>query len=82
VDQYALSALERLFYESENLIAYNIPLVKDDLIVGINPVVSQVDDADRLPMIGHLSATAIDDTRHFISNNKLEVLRRKLVPDK
>jgi hypothetical protein len=71
MDQYALSSRQRLFYETKNLIAYNVPLVKDDLIIRINPRVCQVDDADWLPMIRHLSATTIDYSRHFISDDEL-----------
>ena len=49
------------------------------LVVLVQPEKSQVGDTNRLPVVLHLFARAIDDVGHFVGNHELKVLSRSKV---
>jgi hypothetical protein len=82
MDQDAFRTLQSILNEAEDLVGHHVARVQDNLVVGVDPKIGQVHDANWLPMVGHLPATTIDDASDFIGNDELQVLRSQLVPDK
>lgn len=68
--EHAFSAFERLVYEAERLVGNRVARIQDDLVIGIQPGVTEVDDTDGLPMVGHLPTTTVHDTRDLVGYNK------------
>lgn len=48
--------------------------IKENLIFLIKPIESEINDSNRLPMVRDLSPRTVDDVRHLVSDNKLQVL--------
>jgi len=82
MDEHAFSGLQSLLDEDEGFVGYDITLIKDDLAISINPVVSQIGYANALPMVRNLATRTIDDACHLVGNNELQILRRQLITDK
>mmetsp|Transcript_51178 Transcript_51178/g.147715 ORF Transcript_51178/g.147715 Transcript_51178/m.147715 type:complete len:301 (-) Transcript_51178:36-938(-) len=81
VDEHALRRAKSLLHKPKYLVRHDVPLVENHLVIGIDPVVGQVRDSDRLPVVGYLSPAAVDDPGHLVRNHELQVLRRQLVAD-
>jgi hypothetical protein len=79
MDENALCSLQCLFDEAEDLIRYHITRIQYSLVVSVDPEISQIDDANRLPMVGHLPAATIDYAGNFICNNEFQVLGCELI---
>jgi len=84
VHQHTLGRVQSLFYEFENGIGGFILDVKHNLngpincpylVVLVQPEECEISDPDRLPVIGDLLASAVDNMRDFVSDDELQVLR-------
>jgi hypothetical protein len=81
MNQHAFSSLQSLLNEAENFIRNYITWIQNNLVVSVDPEIGQVDDADWLPMVGHLPSATIYNTGNLVGNDKLKVLRCQLIPD-
>ena len=48
--------------------------IKQLLLVWVKPIKGEVNNANRLPVIGNLSACTIDDVRHLVTDYEFEIL--------
>ena len=80
--QHTLTHFWSRFYEVVNLFCDSILSVKKNLILLVQPIESQIGYTDTLPHVPHLGSRTIDNMGHFISHDKFQILRSKLIPNK
>lgn len=69
--QYRLLIVYCFLHELVDLIRYFLLSIKESLLLVILPVKSQVENSNRFPVIGELSACSIDDSCDFVGDDKL-----------
>ena len=87
VHQHALGGLKSLLYELEDSGGSLVFRVQHDLNLGqtfgshlivlVQPEEGQVGNSDRLPMVGDLLASAVDDVCDLVGYHEFQVLRAK-----
>jgi uncharacterized protein (DUF779 family) len=61
--------------EVKYLVGHAVFFVEKHLVLLVDPVVREVDNADVFPQIGDLAAGAVDDVRDFVSKNEFQILK-------
>ena len=64
----------RTLNEVKYLLSDSVICVKKDLVLAVNPVESQVDYADVLPVVGELATAAVYYASNFVREDKLQIL--------
>jgi len=78
VHEDAVGLLGCLFDEVENLNCNLVVVVKEQLSVVIQPVESQILDANLSPLVLQLATCAIHDVRDLVHGQKLQILHSKI----
>ena len=73
--KYAFTFLVCIFNEIEYLFGRDVILVKQNLLLLVKPMESQVYHAHTFPLVLYLLARAVYDLGDFVSNDKLHILQ-------
>lgn len=74
MDEHALRLLASVLNEVKDLLGGEVFLVEEDLVFLVEPVEGEIDDTNGFPVVGDLPACTVNDVRHLVSNNKLQIL--------
>lgn len=75
LNQNAFVILNCFLDKFKNLVRNLLLLVEESLLFVILPVESKVENANLLPKIAQLSSSGVNNTRHLVCNDKLQVLK-------
>ena len=81
MDKYALVLFYSVLNKVKNGFGGGVLLVKNDLVLQIQPLKSQVDHTAALPMVGYLLSCAVDDVSDLVCHNELLILGGEAVAD-
>ncbi len=72
--KYGLSLQLCVLDKTKNLVWNFVLSINQNLVFLVEPVVRQIDDANVLPQVRQLSASAVDNVRYFVGEDEFKIL--------
>lgn len=72
--KYGLGLQLCVLDKTKNLVWNFVLSINQNLVFLVEPVVRQIDDANVLPQVRQLSASAVDYVRYFVGEDEFKIL--------